>query len=106
MYLNPAHSYALLEKYGCYASEACDKCGKLIGPVRFTVYGEPGVWCSPECRDGVTEQAVSLKRGRPRKYKTDRERRRAKTNQQRVYRLRPSVEKTVCILSETQELQA
>jgi hypothetical protein len=47
-----------------------------------------------------------FKPGRPRKYKNADERRAAKTRQQRDYRLRLGVEKTVYIPSETKDLQA
>ena len=53
MKLNNAKSYALLEKHGCYVSEACDKCGQVLGPVRYTRKGDTGVWCSRQCRDGA-----------------------------------------------------
>ena len=53
MRLSTAQSYTLLEKHGCYITEICDRCGKGIGPVRFTRPGESGVWCSRECRDGT-----------------------------------------------------
>lgn len=53
MRLNTQQAYEALEKYGCYLTEACDKCGQLLGPVRFTLKGEKGVWCSRECRDGA-----------------------------------------------------
>ena len=53
MKLTTQQSYALLESHGCYITEICDRCGKGIGPVRFTRYGESGVWCSRECRDGA-----------------------------------------------------
>jgi hypothetical protein len=52
MRLTTKQSYALLEKHGCYASEACDTCGHILGPVRLTRRGERRVWCSRECRDG------------------------------------------------------
>jgi hypothetical protein len=44
---------ALLEKYGVAVSEACDRCGQILGPVRFTRVTELGVWCSRLCRDGA-----------------------------------------------------
>jgi uncharacterized Zn finger protein (UPF0148 family) len=40
-----------------YISEVCDRCGTVIGPIRWTIRGEPGVWCSQECRDGIERQA-------------------------------------------------
>jgi len=52
MLLTTEQSYELLERFGCYVTEACDKCGRMLGPVRFTRKGEAGVWCSRECRDG------------------------------------------------------
>jgi hypothetical protein len=52
MHLTHAQSYALLEKHGVYAREICDKCGAVLGAVRFTRKEESGVWCSRECRDG------------------------------------------------------
>jgi len=42
----------LLEDRGISVAECCDWCGRLLGAVRFTRRGEPGVWCSRECRDG------------------------------------------------------
>src|SRR5262249_15180467 len=70
-------------KHGVFAREACGKCGRLLGAVRFTRRGEAGEWCSRECRG---EQPAMLKPGRPRKYRNGRERRAAKTCQQRTYR--------------------
>jgi hypothetical protein len=34
-------------------------CGQLLGSVRWTRRGEPGEWCSAECRDGI--KATTLK---------------------------------------------
>ena len=76
MRLTTAQSYALLEKFGCYVIEACDKCGRMLGPVRFTCRGEGGVWCSRECR-GDAERPLIPKGGRRRKHKTNAERQRA-----------------------------
>lgn len=42
-----------LRERGIFASEICDKCGKILGAVRYTRRGEPGEWCSHECRDGI-----------------------------------------------------
>ena len=95
----------LLEDRGIYVTEACDKCGQLLGSVRYTRKGDAGVWCSRECR-GSVEMARTLKPGRPRKYKNGEEARAAKTEQQRDYRHVATVEKTVCIPSETKDLQA
>jgi hypothetical protein len=69
MNLTTAQSYELLSRHGCYATSACDKCGKLLGAVRYTRKDEAGEWCSRECRDG---KALSVRKGgRPRKYQTD-----------------------------------
>lgn len=53
MKLTREQAYELLSNYCCYVMEICDKCGQLLGPVRFTRHGESGVWCSRECRDGA-----------------------------------------------------
>jgi hypothetical protein len=105
MRLTPNQSRELLSRFGAYVTEACDRCGQLLSAVRFTRRGDAGVWCSRECR-GDGERRAIRKTGRPRKYENGDERRTAKTRQQRNYRLRPSVEKTVCIQSETKDLQA
>ena len=97
-------SYELLANYGFFAREICDKCGIVLGAVRFTRHGESEVYCSRECR-GADQRSATFRPGRPRKYKTDRERRAAKTRQQQVYRSHPNVEKTVRIQSETKNLQ-
>ena len=104
MLLAVQKSYELLAKYGCFARELCDKCGIALGAIRFTRYGESEVYCSHECR-GDAHRSSTHRQGRPRKYKTGRERRAAKTRQQHVYRSHPNVEKTVRIQSETKHLQ-
>ncbi len=38
---------------GVWITEACDRCGKLLGAVRWTIKGQPGEWCSAQCRDGI-----------------------------------------------------
>jgi|SRR5215472_276335 len=68
----------LLEDRGLYAKEACDTCGQLLGSVRYTREGEIGEWCSRECRGGGVAAAIR-KGGPPRKYRTDDQRRAAKT---------------------------
>jgi hypothetical protein len=105
MLLTVQQGYELLANYGCFAREICDKCGIVVGAVRFTRYGESEVYCSRECRGDADRSSTHRRGGRPRKYKTDRERRTAKTLQQRVYRSHPNVEKTVRIQSETKNLQ-
>jgi hypothetical protein len=46
-----------LRERGVYANEACDRCGRILGPVRFTHSEDFGVWCSRECRDGSDAHA-------------------------------------------------
>jgi hypothetical protein len=104
MLLTIKKSYELLAKYGFFARDICDTCGIVLGAVRFTRHNESKVYCSRECR-GDAQRSSTHRRGRPRKYKTDRERRAAKTRQQQVYRSHPNVEKTVRIQSETKALQ-
>jgi len=53
-----------LAEHGCYVTEACDRCGKLLGCVRYTRCGEPGECCSEICRDGF--KAERRRGGRPR----------------------------------------
>ena len=65
MLLTVQQSYALLEKFGVYVNECCDKCGAIaaVFPVskgthggvckRFTRKNGLGVWCSRQCRDGI-----------------------------------------------------
>jgi hypothetical protein len=103
MLLTIQRSYELLAKYQFFAREICDTCGIVLGAVRFTRHNESEVYCSCECR-GDAHRSATLRRGRPRKYKTDRERRAAKTRQEQVYRSHPNVEKTVRIQSETKGL--
>ena len=56
----------LLEDRGICPTEACDKCGQLLGAVRFTRRGESGEWCSKECR-GIVERLTIRKGGRQHK---------------------------------------
>lgn len=58
--LSPSQSYAVLDKHGIYVSELCDKCGRPIGPVRFTLKDDPGVWCSRECRGDAPHATKGL----------------------------------------------
>jgi hypothetical protein len=105
MLLTVKQAYELFAKHGVFAREICERCGAVLGPVRFTRGGEAGVWCSRECR-GDGERRTMCKGGRPRKYKNGDEGRAAKTRQQKNYRSSLDVEKTVCIQSETKDLQA
>jgi hypothetical protein len=104
MLLTNRQARELLLKHGVFSVEICDKCGVVLGAVRFTRRDDVGVWCSPLCR-GDGERQATRKNGRPRKYLNSEECRTAKTLQQKNYRLRPGVEKTVCIPSETKDLQ-
>jgi hypothetical protein len=63
MRLTTEQSYALFERYGCYVTEAGDKCGRMLGSVRFARKGEEGVWCSRECRDGAEAHAPGTCKG-------------------------------------------
>jgi hypothetical protein len=80
MLLTPQQSHELLAKHGCYAKECCGRCGLLIGSVCFTRRGDAGVWCSRKCR-GDGDRTTIRKGGRPRKYKTERDRRLAERRQ-------------------------
>jgi hypothetical protein len=57
MLLTVQQAYELLAKYGAFAREICDKCGVVLGAVRFARRGDAGVWCSRECRDGAEAEA-------------------------------------------------
>ncbi len=105
MILMTAQAYDLLAKHGCYVTEICDACGQGLGPVRYTRRGEPGVWCSRECR-GDREQPAIHRGGRPRKHRTPEECRAAKTSQQREYRNVSVWKKPVSSLLKTKDLQA
>ena len=50
MLLAIQQSEILFAKHGVIAREICDKCGIVLGGVRFTRYGESEVYCSRECR--------------------------------------------------------
>jgi hypothetical protein len=109
MVLTTRQSNDLLAKHGCFVRECCDRCSQVLGPVRFTVRGEPGAWCSRLCRDGVDQRPIR-KGGRPKKYKTDVERCRAERQQstarKRVSRMALCHAKPPCSLAETRDLQA
>ena len=62
MRLSEAQSQELLARHGAYLTAACDKCRKILGPIRFTRCGEPGEWCSRLCRDGI-EHKTGVSRG-------------------------------------------
>ena len=41
---------------GCCVTEVCNRCGRLLGAVRFTRANDSGAWCSRTCRDGVAHR--------------------------------------------------
>jgi hypothetical protein len=103
MRLTNQQSYELLEKHRVFAREICDKCGTVLGAVRFTRRGQPVTYCSRECRES---QWHAIRKGRrPIKYESEEQRRIAKTRQQRDYRLRPGVEKTPSQIGRNKELK-
>jgi hypothetical protein len=65
MLLTVKQAYELLEKFGVFVKECCDKCGAVatVFPAsdgsrggickRFTRKDDSGVWCSRQCRDGA-----------------------------------------------------
>lgn len=57
MKLSQEQSGQLLLAHGICITEACDRCGKILGHVRWTTRGEPGAWCSQKCRDRIERQA-------------------------------------------------
>jgi hypothetical protein len=57
MWLTEAQSRELLGAHGVYVTEACDRCTRVLGPVRWTIQGQPGVWCSQKCRGGIDHKA-------------------------------------------------
>src|SRR5438046_2899503 len=91
-------TYDLLRTHGVFAREACDRCGQVLGAVRYTRLGDTGVWCSRACR-GDRERPSSHRGGRPRKHATD-------ALRQEAYRGRVlAVTKPPCSLPETKELR-
>jgi len=68
MQLTTEQNRKALAEHCWYVTEACDRCGKLLGCVRYTRRGEPGEWCSELCRDGSAEVHTRQARrvGRPR----------------------------------------
>lgn len=105
MQLTTAQAYDLLAKHGCYVTEACDRCGQLLGSVRYTRKDELGAWCSRECR-GDRERPAIHRGGRPRKHLSDAEKQRAYRQALRNPHAEiPDVTKPPCSLTETKELQ-
>ncbi len=70
MLLTVQQSHELLARRGVYAREICDKCGAVLGALRYTRKDESGVWCSRECRGDVHRDTIR-KGGRPRRYRTE-----------------------------------
>jgi hypothetical protein len=58
MRLNREQSEKLLRELGIWVTGACDKCGQLLGSVRWTLNLKdgPGEWCSSGCRDCVSSE--------------------------------------------------
>lgn len=93
MKLTPEQQAQLREERGICADEACDKCGAILGCVRYTRRGERGEWCSELCRDGQAATADRAERrtrkgGRPPKYRDEAARKQANSVYQRAYRRR------------------
>jgi len=105
MLISLTATYDLLARHGVFAREACDRCGQVLGAVRWTRRGELGVWCSQACRGDIERPAIH-RGGRPQKYRTPEESRAAKTSQQREYRNGSVWKKPVSSLLETKDLQA
>ena len=55
MQLTEAQSRELIRTHGVYVTEACDRCGQILGHLRYTRRNESGEWCSRACRDGVDQ---------------------------------------------------
>ena len=53
-------SQKILREHGVWVNSACDKCGAVLGPIRYTRRDERGEWCSRFCRDGVEHKALGL----------------------------------------------
>ena len=109
MRLTTEQAYSLLKKRDCYADQACDKCGRILGPRRYTRKDESGEWCSRECR-GDGHQRTIRKGGRPRKYESERDRlqaeRRQNAERQKAFRRRAeSNGKPSRSFAETKELR-
>jgi hypothetical protein len=57
MRLSEVQSCELFRVHGAYLREACDRCCAVLGSIRWTIRGEPGVFCSQLCRDGSERKA-------------------------------------------------
>jgi hypothetical protein len=110
MKLSREQSQKLLRVRGIWGTEACDKCGQLLGSVRWTRKSEPGEWCSKECRDGVAavEKRKAQRVGRPRlvlSVKARASRRRTQVREA-VARHRLNVIKIICSVLNRTKLYA
>ena len=61
--LTVQQSYVLLATHCVFARECCDRCGQLLGAVRFARKNDSGVWCSRECRDGARAHVLGKCQG-------------------------------------------
>lgn len=52
MRLTTQQGYELLKRCGSYVTECCDRCTRILGPVRYTSKNEACEWCSRKCKDG------------------------------------------------------
>jgi hypothetical protein len=97
MKLTKEQLHRLLRERGIWVTNACDKCGQLLGSARWTRRGELGEWCSATCRDGIKSERLtsasvelaaaasvkprrrmgSLPSGRPRMHATNAEKQRS-----------------------------
>ena len=49
-----AREIAQVRALGLYITEKCDKCGKVLNQTfRYTIVGQPEIYCSALCRDSV-----------------------------------------------------
>ena len=55
-------SYELFAKHGAFTNECCDRCGLLLGAVRFTRENDLGAWCSPQCRGDIQQHRIPQRR--------------------------------------------
>ena len=61
MKLTAEQSQKIFQEHGVWVTEACDKCGAILGPIRYMRRSEPGrAWCSYACRDGVEHKSPGL----------------------------------------------
>jgi hypothetical protein len=98
MQLTIERAYELVLSHGVFARDCCDKCGRLLGAVRYTRRDDLGEWCSRECRGDAAHAAVH-RGGRPRKHRSNADR-------QRAYRSRIQiVTKPVSTALQTDHLQ-